>query len=502
MSGCNDLRNVDDGDAEGFSRRNFIIFLIAVAVMAVILWAPVPGPIDSPDGPLALSAKGKATIAVLAFAVLLWATEAIPFPVTGLLAMVFVVMAKAASLKDLTVWGFGNTITLFVLGVMIFSTAISETTLLKRVATVVLYYMGDRASAIILAFLIVGALISPWISDMAVAAMLLPVALSILRDANAMPRKSNFGRALLISCAWGPLIGGVATPAGCGPNPLTIGFLKDLAGIDLSFRQWMVIGFPATILMIPFAWFILIKVFPLEPVKLKMSKEDFHGRMAALGRLKANEIAALSVFSLMVILWVFPDVIKGLTHNWIDYLDIYFVALACPCLFFVPGIKVINWKQAEHSMSWGGLVLIAGGLALGNAIHATGAAKWLAFVAFSKLGVLHPVLMVFAVVLGVCLMKVMFSSNTVTGAIMVPLLIALAKGLKLDPGLVAIPAGITASLSFILVTSTPTNVIPYAAGYFSIKDMAKAGLIMSVAASACVTASICIIGPLTGIVKW
>jgi len=102
----------------------------------------------------------------------------------------------------------------------------------------------------------------------------------------------------------------------------------------------------------------------------------------------------------------------------------------------------------------------------------------------------------------VSLMKVMFSSNTVTGVIMVPLLIALAKNLDLDPALVAIPAGITASLAFILVTSTPTNVIPYAAGYFSIQDMAKAGLIMTVASSACVTVSICVMGRLFGIITW
>jgi sodium-dependent dicarboxylate transporter 2/3/5 len=84
---------------------------------------------------------------------------------------------------------------------------------------------------------------------------------------------------------------------------------------------------------------------------------------------------------------------------------------------------------------------------------------------------------------------------------MVPLLIALAKNLGLSPTLVAIPAGITASLSFILVTSTPTAVIPYTAGYFSIKDMAKAGIWMNIAACVCVTISVVIFGKLSGLVK-
>ncbi len=482
-------------------RRLAICFLIGIAALITVMALPKPGVIDTPNGPLELSDAGKAALAVLVFAVIMWATEAIPFAVTGLLAIVLLVMMRVASLKALVEWGFGNTIVLFFLGVLIFSAAIAETDLLKRLTTFVLYRLGHRPEILILAFLIVGAMLSAWITDMAVAAMLMPIGVGILRDAGAKPLKSNFGRALMIACAWGPLMGGVATPAGCGPNPLTIGFLKDLAGIDFSFTDWMLLGFPATLMMIPIGWFILIKMFPLEPVNLRVSEDDYRVRMKAFGSLKWREVATLLIFGLMVTLWLFPKQINGLLGGRADYLDIRFVAIACACLLFLPGIRIISWKRTESSISWGGIILIVAGLSLGKAIHATGAAEWLAYVAFHRLGSLHPVLVVFAVVLGVSLMKVAFSSNTVTGAIMVPLMIALATTLGLDPRMVAIPAGITASLAFILVTSTPTNVIPYSSGYFSIMDMVKAGLFMTVASSACVTASICIMGPLFGIVN-
>ena len=134
------------------------------------------------------------------------------------------------------------------------------------------------------------------------------------------------------------------------------------------------------------------------------------------------------------------------------------------------------------------------GLSLGTAIYHTGAAKWVATLAFAGIGLVHPIGQVFLVVLGVSLMKVLFSSNTVTGVIVVPLLIALAKQVGIDPVLLAVPAGITASLAFILVTSAPANVVPYSAGYFSIADMAKAGIWMTVWASICVTISIVLMG--------
>ena len=176
--------------------------------------------------------------------------------------------------------------------------------------------------------------------------------------------------------------------------------------------------------------------------------------------------------------------------------------MGCSCLFFLPGMAVLTWKQAEKSIAWGGIVLIASGLSIGMAIYKTGAAEWIAWVTFRKIGLLHPVMIVFAVVLGVSLLKVMFASNTVTGIIMVPLLIALARVIGIDPILMAIPAGMTSSLAFILVTSTPTNVIPYSAGYFSIRDMAKAGIWMTVASSICVTFSISVLGRLFGIIQW
>lgn len=482
--------------------KNLIYVLTAFVIFGIILILPEPEAVNTGSKMLALSPAGKATMAVLALAVILWITEAIPFAVTGLLAMSLMVITGAAPFKQLVQDGFGNPIILFFIGVLIFSAAISETNLLKRITTVILYHLGHSPSLIILAFIIVGALLSGWITDMAVAAMLFPIGMTILKDAKAEPLKSNFGRALMIACAWGPLIGGVTTPAGCGPNPLTIGFLRDLAGINFTFLQWMILGFPAAILMVPAAWVILLKVFPLEKINLSISKEDATQRKQELGPINKKEALTLGIFMITVFLWIFAPFISKWTGGVIDYLSISFVAITCAVLFFFPGINVITWETAEKKISWGGIVLIVSGLAIGMAIYKTGAAEWMAWMTFSWIENLHPALIIFAIVFGISIMKVMFSSNTVTGIIVVPLLIALANTLGLSPALLAIPAGITSSLAFILVTSTPTNVIPYSSGYFSIGDMAKAGVWMTVASSICVTISVYFMGSLINIMNF
>jgi len=80
----------------------------------------------------------------------------------------------------------------------------------------------------------------------------------------------------------------------------------------------------------------------------------------------------------------------------------------------------------------------------------------------------------------------LFSSNTVTASIIIPILVALATDLRLDPWTIVAPAAFTSSLAFVLVSEGPTTIIPYASGYFSIRDMAKAGVLMTIAAAACV----------------
>ena len=77
-----------------------------------------------------------------------------------------------------------------------------------------------------------------------------------------------------------------------------------------------------------------------------------------------------------------------------------------------------------------------------------------------------------------------------TASIIVPILVALARDLGLDVWTVVAPAAFASSLAFILVSEGPTTIIPYSSGYFSIKDMAKAGVVVTVLAAACVAVSV------------
>ena len=85
-----------------------------------------------------------------------------------------------------------------------------------------------------------------------------------------------------------------------------------------------------------------------------------------------------------------------------------------------------------------------------------------------------------------------------TGIILIPILITLANDLGLDAWFLVAPAAFSSSLGIILVTQTPTSIIPYTSGYFSIRDFAWAGVIMTVLMIGILAATLVAMGALWG----
>lgn len=132
-------------------------------------------------------------------------------------------------------------------------------------------------------------------------------------------------------------------------------------------------------------------------------------------------------------------------------------------------------------------------------LYDSGVANWIALGLLGRIENLSPILMVFVVVLSVSIMNITLSSATVSASIVIPIIIGLAMNIGVHTMALAFPAALASSLAFILITSTPTNVIAYSAGYFSIKDFAKVGVIMTVFSCIVVAVVMYGVGLMTGL---
>lgn len=477
------------------TRKQIVTLLAAFAIMIVIQRINLPDTVTLVRG-AELTKTAQAAMGVLVFALVLWMTEAIPFHITGLMSIVLLTLYKVDTYQAIVKEGFGNDTITFFIGVLVLSAFITSSGLGKRIGVLILSRTGNHTKTIIFGFLLTGTLLSMWITNMAVAAMLMPLAVAILEEEGVTPLKSNFGKSLLIACAWGSIIGGIGTPSGAGPNALAIGFVKNMAGIDITFGQWMLYGVPAALLMVPTSWLVLMIFFKPEMTHLSKSKEDLKKEYEELPPMGREELVTMVLFLLTVVLWLTSPALGKLLGIKIP---IAMPVLLTSCLFFFPGVSSIPWKKIESQVSWSGIILIVSGISLGMMLYTTGAARWLSVVLLSGIGNLPPVVMIFTIVLMISLLKIIFSSNTVTATIIIPIMIELAVSLGLPVLSVAMPASLVASLAFILVTSSPTNVIPYSAGYFSIADFAKSGIFMTLFGTVTLTLVVFIIGSVTGL---
>ncbi len=475
--------------------KKSIILAAAFLVAIVGFFIHIPVELTTVNG-ASLTFQAQAALGVLFFALILWMTEAIPFHITGLLGVFLLAVFKVESFKSIVSVGFGNHIVVFFIGVLVLSAFITHSGLGKRISVFLLSRTGNSSAMIILGFLLAGMILSMWLTNMAVAAMLMPLGRAVLEEEGVKPLKSNFGKALMISICWGSIIGGIATPSGAGPNPLAIGFLKEMAGIDVNFLDWMKFGVPSAVFLLLPVWGILLLFFPPEMKYLKKSKEELRREFAEMPPMNREERVTLWIFLTTIFLWVTSPLLEKITALSIP---ISMPVLLTACLFFFPGLSTISWKKVEEEINWSGILLVLTGISLGMMLYGTGAANWLSVLLLGGIGAFHPFLQVFLVVLLVSFLKIAFSSNTVTATIIIPIMIALAQNIGIPPLTIAMPAALTTSMAFILVTSSPTNVIPYSAGYFSIKDMAVSGIVITLIASVIVSLVIFGVGSISGL---
>ncbi len=452
-----------------YSKKNLFILIAAVLIMLFIIWLPI-------SASTGLTVKGKTALGILAFAIILWMTEAIPFPVTGLSLVLFIPLFGLAPFKEAITLGFGNSIIVFFIGIMTMSAALTRSGFTYRLTLIILHKIGFDTSRLLLVFLAIGAFFSMWVTNMGVAAILLPIAVEMLENSGREPLKSNFGKGLMIAIAWGCGIGGMGTPVGNGANVLAIGFLQDMAGLNITFIDWMKVGVPAILFLLPLSWLILKKVFPPEVKTLPIDKKYVEEELTQLGELTNKERNTLILFGIAIFFWLTNPLLETYFNLSIP---IQAVAVFVAVAMFLPTIEVLKWEEAEEIVNWGAIVLIAGGLSLGNILYQTGAVGWLAQTFMQNIGNMNLVLRFIAIVAIVQFLKIFFSSNTATGLVITPIMIALAQGMGLNVWLVAGPAALAISLAFILVPSSPTNVIPYSAGYFTMRDFLVSGIWLS-----------------------
>ncbi|MEL7309641.1 MAG: SLC13 family permease, partial [Pseudomonadota bacterium] len=196
------------------------------------------------DPPAGMSVPALRTAGLAFWMASWWVSEVVPIPATSLLPLVISPLADIAAIKGVAS-PYAHPLIFLFLGGFLISIAMERWGLHKRIALNTMLRAGTKPSLQILAMMLVTAFLSMWMSNTATAVMMLPIAMSItmlVKQSN--PDNDQFGKALLLSIAYGASIGGIATLIGTPPNALMAAYLSDSYKIDIGFAEWMKVGVP------------------------------------------------------------------------------------------------------------------------------------------------------------------------------------------------------------------------------------------------------------------
>jgi solute carrier family 13 (sodium-dependent dicarboxylate transporter), member 2/3/5 len=494
-----------DAPSRGLQRR--IGLVLGPALLLATLVLPEPGGM-APD---AWRVAGLGLLMAT-----WWVTEAIPIPVTALLPLPLLPLLGVSPIEDAAA-PFANPIIFLFMGGFMIAQAMQRWNLHRRLAFAIITRTGTGPVHLVAGFMLAAAFLSMWVSNTAVAVMMLPIGLSVIEvlengETDAGGREASgqaaFAVALLLGIAYGSSIGGVATLIGTPPNALLAGFLADEYGIRIDFARWMLVGLPLTLVLLPLTWFLLTRViFRVDPAGPPLPATLLGELRERMGGISVPERRVAWVFAGTAVAWIS----RPLVERWVPGLSDAGIAMAATVLLFLiparagepggsPGSPgeggagagekgrrprspgeghdgaLLNWAWARR-IPWGILLLFGGGLSLATAITRSGLAAWIG----ESLGgaAVLPLFALLLVVAAVVVFLTELTSNTATAAAFVPILAGLAVALGRDPLLLTVVAALSASCAFMLPVATPPNAIIFGSGRVRMDQMVRAGFLLN-----------------------
>lgn len=458
---------------------------LVVAVLALIGILLLP----TPEG---LSAAGHRTLAVLAFAVVLWVTEAVSYPVSAALITVLTTLllgfgpslddpTKLMGTKDaltMALSGFSNSAVILVAAALFLAAAMQTTKLDRRIALTILSKVGSGTKSILIGAILVGVVLAFFVpSTTARVGAIVPIILGMVA-AFGLEKNSRLAALLMIASAQAGSIWNIGIKTAAAQNMVAIGFIEKAFGTSVTWGQWFLYAAPWSIIMSVVLYFVMLKVVPPEMQSIPNGNAMVKKQLDELGPMTKPEIRLTIISIILLILWS--------TEGSLHKMDTTTSTLIAVAIMLTPKIGVFSWKEAESNIPWGTIILFAAGISLGTVLLKTEAASWMSNAMFSSIGItaLSAIGMIAALAAFNILIHLGFASATSLASAFIPVVIAFGQALEGHSvetiiGLVLIQQFVV-SFGFLLPVNAPQNMVAYGTGAFTSKDFLKSGVPLTI----------------------
>ncbi len=437
-------------------RVQAVIGLLIFGLLLTVFYMMAPGPV---------MAEKYYGLALLFLAVYFWLLTPISYMFTAFLIIAMSVMLGILEPTE-AFTGFASTTIFFLLGAFILSLTIEKHNLHKRIALKVLSRFGDNPKQFLLGIVLIASFLSMTMPAHGVAALFIPVLLSIYSAYEKGELNQDFIKASLLGLSFGSSVGSMGTLLGGARNPLAIEIYQTETGKYISFVEWFIAAIPMVLLMTFFVYIILSRYFDVKDVDMQAIEEQIGREVEEMGDFSMGEAKALGFLISAFVSWAILGQIFGM--GVIAVLISVFIALS----------GTIKWDDIAQRLPWGTIFLYGGAISLAFILSQSGTLQLIATTLLAMVGESPFLLLATFAVLTAFLSNVM--SNAATTGVILPIalsaMIPLAFPTVLPVFLVALPS----AFAFMFVVGTPSAALVYSTGHLEQKDFLVPGLILNV----------------------
>jgi solute carrier family 13 (sodium-dependent dicarboxylate transporter), member 2/3/5 len=443
-------------------------FIITMLLGFLLMNAPTPA---------GLSHEGQIVLVMSLMATMLFISEAVPLPTVPLLIIVGeVVLLKldptvvARSLMTDSV--------LFILGSLMLAVAVVKQRLDKRIAWWIVRTTGTNVYWISFGITTVCGLLAAFIGEHTVAAMMLPVGVTLITLTSSDPKKvHNLAAVILFSISYGCSIAGVATPSGGARNAIMISYWKDFfydptnpetRRFLVDYLDWATYAFPMFLARLPIVAALLIFTFRPETTDMSRAISRLRTQVSMQGPMRVAEWATIGIFLITIFCWIAFSSTLGLGV----------IAIGGTAAFLIAGL--VRWEDINAGVNWGVVLLYAAAISLGIEMSSTGAAQWVAssvLAGMQSIGAGSGL----GFDAGIALLTILVSNTMSAGAavaVLAPVVLKTAVVAGEDPLRVGFLTAMSSAFGYLTPAAQPAFTIIFASGYLRSADFFKIGIRM------------------------
>jgi solute carrier family 13 (sodium-dependent dicarboxylate transporter), member 2/3/5 len=440
-------------------------FVISMMLGFILMSAPTPA---------GLTHQGQIVLCMSLMATILFVAEAIPLPTVPLLIIVGEVLLLKVDPTKVAQSLMTDSV-LFIMGSLMLAVAIVKQRLDKRIAWWIVRMTGTNVYWISFGITTVCGVLAAFIGEHTVAAMMLPVGVTLITLTSNDPKKvHNLAAVILFSISYGCSIAGVATPSGGARNAIIISYWKDFfydpadpatRRYLMDYVTWIYYAFPMFLLRLPIVAALLVFTFRPETTDMSRAVSRLRTQVSMQGPMKASEWLTIGVFLLTIIAWVMYS----------DVLGLGVIAIAGTAAFLILGL--VRWEDINSGVNWGVVLLYAAAISLGVEMKQTGAAEWVAgsvIMAMNHMGAGSD----FGFNMVVSLLTIAVSNTMTAGAavaVLAPIVLKTAVAAGEDPISAGFVTAISSAFGYLTPAAQPAFTIIYASGYLKAIDFLNIG---------------------------